>query len=128
MNMNRFCLLLLPLAFSSCVDTTSQSHIVDRARYELALREDWASQAYIRVDQRPGKEYVTFKDFSWKLSAGAMDYSDYPNYDGIKLIPGTERELVFSRDGCLIEYRDRLKPGCYRLPETVAYAPAPPSK
>ncbi|MEM1083536.1 MAG: hypothetical protein AAGI48_05400 [Verrucomicrobiota bacterium] len=125
MNMFRLSLLILPLALVSCVDTTSQSHIVDRARYEISLRENWASQAYIRVDQRPGKEYVTFKDFNWKISAGAIDYSDYPNYDGIKLIPGTERELVFTRDGGLIKYRDRLNPCGYRLPETVVYESGP---
>ena len=42
----------------------------------------------------------------WKVKAGAFDYSDYPHYKGIYFVPGTERELRFTRDGCLMSYTD----------------------
>ena len=96
----------LVLILSGCVDTTSQSHILQRAKAEVAKRESWSEQAFIRVENRPNRKYTTWKDMTWKVSAGAFDYTGYPNYQGVRVIAGTERELKFSRDGCLVGYRE----------------------
>jgi len=44
--------------------------------------------------------------WKWKVKAGSLDYSDYPRYHGIDFVPGTERELRFTQDGCLVGYID----------------------
>lgn len=100
-------LLSIPVMFilSGCVNTTSQSHVLARAKAEVAKRENWGDQAYIRVENRPSRKYATWNDLTWKVSAGAFDYTGYPNYQGVRVIAGTERELKFSRDGCLVGYK-----------------------
>lgn len=101
-------LLLLPLLvlLSSCAsrdfNDASQREILSRAQAELSMRENWYDYAYIQVREQP-----SFKRFVWRVRAGAFDHSDYPNYRGANLIPGTERELVFSESGCLIGYHRR---------------------
>lgn len=120
-------LLSLPLIFifSSCTGLTSQSHILEKAKAEVMARESWGPQAFIRVERKPQKEYIYWRDLTWKVSAGAFDYTDYPNYKGVRVVPGTERELRFSRDGCLVEY-ERLTRRCTSSSPAPAYsAPAP---
>lgn len=101
-------LLLLPLMvlLASCASrdfhSASQREILGRAQAELSLRESWSDFAYIQVRERPG-----FKRFNWHVRAGAFDHSDYPDYRGPYLVPGTERELVFSKNGCLVGYHRR---------------------
>jgi hypothetical protein len=36
-----------------------------------------------------------------------LDGQISPSYKGIYLVPGTERELKFTRSGCLVAYIDR---------------------
>jgi hypothetical protein len=95
----------LMLILSGCTSTTTQSHILSQAKAEIAKRESWGDQAFIRVENRPNRKYMSWKDMTWKVSAGAFDYSGYPNYQGVRVIAGTERELKFSRDGCLVGYK-----------------------
>ncbi|MGB6223002.1 hypothetical protein [Haloferula sp.] len=121
-------LLFIPLAllFSGCGNTTSQSDILARAKAEVSKRENWSEQAYIRVDNRPSPDYIFWRDLTWEVSAGAFDYSGYPKYNGINVLPGTERELRFTRDGCLIEYKNslhRCADGYNATEKTVVYAP-----
>ena len=70
---------------------------------EIARREPWAQTAAMSVE--------IYEDFwgrsKWKVRAGAFDYSGYPGYRGIDFVPGTERELRFTHDGCLTAYIDR---------------------
>jgi hypothetical protein len=92
--------LLFPLVFGSCANVViSQDEILKRSQAEIARREGWSDKAAILVEQRPG-DYR----FTWKVKAGAFDFSDYPSYRGIRFLPGTERELVFTKDGCLLGY------------------------
>jgi hypothetical protein len=114
-------LLFIPLILilAGCADVTSQSHILARAKSEVSVRENWADQAYIRVERSPRKHYYSWRDLTWRVHAGAFDYTDYPNYKGIQVVPGSERILTFSRDGCLVGYEDGSRP-CAEGP----YAPA----
>ncbi|BCX48565.1 hypothetical protein HAHE_24730 [Haloferula helveola] len=97
--------LLLTLPFlavlASCANSASQSQILNRAKAEVAYRESWSDAAYIRVDEKPGHGCRL-----WKVTAGAFDYSSYPDYQGIELVPGTERRMCFTKDGCLLRYVD----------------------
>jgi hypothetical protein len=104
-------LLLIPLILilAGCAEVTSQSIILERAKAEVAMRENWADQAYIRVERTPRQDYMMWRDLTWKVSAGAFDYTDFPNYNGIRVIAGSERELTFSRDGCLTGYQNRTR-------------------
>ncbi|MFC7339003.1 hypothetical protein ACFQY0_17535 [Haloferula chungangensis] len=122
-------LLFLPLifAFSACTTPTSQSHVLEQAKAEVSKRESWGDQAYIRIDRRPDPEYMYWRDYTWKVSAGAVDYSDYPSYNGTRVIPGTEREMKFSRSGCLVSYKHATNECAvnYSAPQPVAPAPEP---
>lgn len=112
----RALLLLFPALLASCGPVVSQREVLGRARAEVVLRESWGDSALILVDERPNFAWST-----WKVKAGAMDYSGYPTYEGLDFLPGTERELQFTRNGCLIQYDHRIS-GCsgrYR------YGPAP---
>jgi len=117
-------LLFLPLIFilSGCVAPTSQSHVLARAKAEVAKRESWGDHAFIRVERKPDPQYMYWRDFTWKVVAGAFDYTDYPSYNGIRVIPGTERELRFSRDGCLTAYEDATR-RCTLVPQAQAAPP-----
>jgi len=90
-----------------CGSMATQREILDRSKSEVAARENWADAAYLRVEQRPEQDTLRL---SWKVRAGEYDQSDYPRYRGINLVPGTERELHFTPDGCLIGYFDRSGP------------------
>lgn len=112
-------LILLPLALvsASCVGTTSQRTILQRAQAEVALRESWSDTAYIRIEEAPrGGRFI------WKVSAGAFDGSDYPEYKGPYVLPGTERTLRFSKNGCLLSY---THPNISCTEEAPYVAPAP---
>ena len=95
----RALLLLLPVALAGCGASVTQREILKRSQAEIALREPWSATAAIFV-----KNSDDYSRFTWKVKAGAFDYSDYPSYKGINFVPGTERELRFTRDGCLIRY------------------------
>lgn len=105
-------LLAIPfiVILASCSHVTSQSHILNRAKAEVAMRENWSDQAYLRVEKVPRDHYYTWRDMTWKVHAGAFDYADYPHYKGIRVLPGSERVLTFSRDGCLVAYDDGARP------------------
>ena len=102
----RTLLFLLPVLLAGCSSTTvysvSQREILKRSQAEIARREPWADTAAIIV-QNP----QDFSRMTWKVRAGAFDFSDYPPYRGIYFVPGTERELRFNNDGCLTSYADR---------------------
>ncbi|MEP4078114.1 hypothetical protein [Haloferula sp.] len=120
--------LSLVLILAGCADRASQALILTRAKQEVANRENWGDQAYIRVEKKPRHDYVMWRDRRWVVSAGAYDYASYPVYNGTRVISGTERELVFTRDGCLTEYNDKTSHcrGCHSLepaPEPVYSAP-----
>lgn len=116
--MRAILLFFLPvLVLASCGPVISQREVIGRARAEVALREPWSGSALVLVKDEPAFFWST-----WKIRAGQMDYSDYPTYEGLDVVPGTERELQFARNGCLVRY-DRRTTGCgarYRMP-----APAP---
>jgi hypothetical protein len=92
---------LLPLAalLASCAETATYHEILARSKAEVSRRETWSDQAYIRVQQRP-----EFPNPTWEVTAGALDYSTYPRYEGPWLVSGTERKLHFTRAGCLVSY------------------------
>ncbi len=78
----------------------SQREILKRSQAEIDLREPWSRSAALLVTNPgdPGR-------YRWKVRAGALDYSAFrPIYRGIYLVPGTERELTFTPDGCLTSY------------------------
>lgn len=98
---------LLAVVLAGCANTptiysTSQRQILKQSQEEIARREPWAGTAAIFVTN-PGE----ISRLTWKVRAGAYDFSDYPNYRGINFIPGTERELRFTANGCLTSYTDR---------------------
>jgi hypothetical protein len=95
--------LLLPLsiAVAGCSNySVPQREILKRSQAEIDLREPWSTSAAILVTN-PGDP----ARYSWKVSAGALDYSAFsPVYKGTYFVPGTERELTFTPDGCLVDY------------------------
>ncbi|MES2923514.1 MAG: hypothetical protein V4819_18305 [Verrucomicrobiota bacterium] len=106
----RALLVILPVVLAGCsTDSTnysiSQREILKRSQAEIARREPWAGTAAIIV-QNPGE----ISRVTWKVRAGAYDFSDYPRYNGIYFVPGTERELRFSSDGCLTKYSNPRRP------------------
>lgn len=102
----RTLLFLLPVVLAGCSSfgshSVTQREILRQSQVEIARREPWAPDAAIFVEN-PGE----LSRMIWKVRAGAFDYSDYPHYKGIYFVPGTERELRFTRDGCLMSYTDR---------------------
>ncbi|MCH7226333.1 hypothetical protein [Haloferula sp. A504] len=115
----RSILLLIPALLASCGPTISQREVLGRARAEVAVRETWADSALIKVRKRPA-----FPWSHWKIQAGQLDESNYPLYEGLDLVPGTERELRFSRSGCLVRYGENLT-GCNDRYLSGVPAPAP---
>jgi hypothetical protein len=103
--------LFFPLLFASCSNLVTQREILIRSKAEVAAREPWSDTAVLLVEQKPAAEegWINLPGgwFTWVVRAGAWDYSEYPSYRGINMVPGTERELRFTRDGCLIGYVDR---------------------
>lgn len=95
----RAILASLPLLLASCGSLVTQNDIFEQSRVELARREPWADQATILIQEHPDAWQMT-----WKVSAGSFDYSQRPGAQGLRVVPGTERELRFTRDGCLIAY------------------------
>lgn len=96
----RALLLVLPVVLASCGHLTSQREILKRSQAEISRREPWAATAAIFVTN-PGENSRLW----WNVRAGAVDYSAYhPAYKGTYFVSGTERELRFTRDGCLIGY------------------------
>jgi hypothetical protein len=110
----RALLFLLPVALASCGTLTTQREILKRSQAEIAAREPWSDTAVVLVEQKPDD----MLKLTWRVRAGSLDTTDYPAWTGINLVPGTERELCYSRDGCLLGYSDIGS----RCPET---APAP---
>ena len=108
----RAILFLLPVLLAGCNSSgdinsfsVTQREIFKRSQAEIDRREPWSGTAAIFV-----KNAGDYSRSVWKVRAGALDYSAYSPYKGVYLIPGTERELRFTRDGCLIGYssvRDR---------------------
>lgn len=102
-------LFLLPVVLAGCSSdigsfssySVSQREILKRSQAEIDRREPWSGSAAILI-----KNADDYSRTTWNVRAGALDYSAYrPVYKGIYLIPGTERELRFSRDGCLTGYK-----------------------
>ncbi|MEY3897216.1 MAG: hypothetical protein RLZZ214_2737 [Verrucomicrobiota bacterium] len=97
----RALLFFLPVVVAGCSNYTApQREILKRSQAEIELREPWSASAAVFVTNPndPAR-------FNWKVSAGALDYSAYrPLYKGTYFIPGTERELTFTPDGCLTGY------------------------
>ncbi len=125
---------LLPVLLASCGQMVTQREILIRSKAEVAAREPWSDTAVLLVEEKPSAQegWFTWDGwFTWVVRAGAWDYSEYPSYRGINLVPGTERELRFTRDGCLIGYSD--KTGRCPRPGFVSEAPVevevvPPEK
>lgn len=107
----RTLLFLLPVVLASCGTSSSpvsQRQILKQSQVEIARREPWSATAAIFVVEDPDDSvYFWRHTWKWKVKAGAFDYSDYPRYHGINFVPGTERELRFTDDGCLTDYIDR---------------------
>ncbi len=108
---------LAPLLLASCGTLVSQNDIFAQAQNEIARRESWADSATLLIHERPSAWQLT-----WEVSAGSFDYSQAPGMKGLRLVPGTERELRFTRDGCLLGYHD---PGHRCLTERAPSAPRP---
>lgn len=105
-------LLLLPVLLASCGPAISQREVLGRAKAEVALREPWADSALVVVKKKPA-----FAWSLWKIQAGQLDDSSFPIYEGLDMLPGTERQLLFARNGCLVRYEERTS-GCadrYRM-------------
>lgn len=122
----RALLFLFPLLFASCAGIVSQREILKRSKAEIAAREPWADTAVILVEQKPD-DYLRL---TWRVSAGAFDLSEYPKWTDLNLVPGTERELCFTRDGCLLRYSE-VGSRCPMVEEaTMGYTdvPAEPAK
>jgi hypothetical protein len=115
----RAILLFLPLCFLSCAPTISQREVLGRARAEVAARETWSDSALIRVTNTP-----SFLWSKWEIEAGRIDDSSFPVYEGLDMVPGTERELKFARNGCLVSYNHNPS-GCSNRYRTVVPSPAP---
>jgi hypothetical protein len=111
-------LCLFPVVLAGCATTSSypvsQREILRQSQVEIARREPWAPMAAIFA-----RESDDFSVVAWKVKAGAYERSDYPNFKGIYFVPGTERELQFSRSGCLLGYIDRGN-RCVSTETTVA--------
>lgn len=95
----RSLLFLLPVLLASCGTTVTQNEIFAQARTEIARRETWADNATILIQQHPDEFHLT-----WRAVAGSFDYSQAPTARGLRVVPGTEREMRFTRQGCLIGY------------------------
>lgn len=95
-------LFLLPVLLPSCGTVVTQDEIFQQARVELSQREAWSDNAVIVIQHRPDEWHLT-----WRVSAGSFDYSEPPSASGIRAVPGTERELWFTREGCLLDYAQR---------------------
>lgn len=95
----RSLLFLFPVLLASCGNVVTQNEIFNQARTEIARRETWADNATILIQQHPDEFHLT-----WRAVAGSFDYSQAPSVRGIRVVPGTERELRFTREGCLIGY------------------------
>ena len=108
--------LLLVLVLAGCGPAISQREILNRSKIEVSSREPWSDTAFIIVEKEPSDYRYT-----WEVRAGAYDYSATRGFHGIHLVPGTERSLTFTRDGCLIGYADRSDRCAHRY-----YAAAPP--
>ncbi len=110
-------LLVLPVVLSACVShrghPVTQREILRQSQVEIARREGWSATAAIFAEEINDPWRRT-----WKVRAGSLDASDYPRYTGLNFIAGTERELRFSDDGCLIAYIDRASP-CLRQRGTI---------
>lgn len=117
----RVLLLLLPVVLAACGSQVSQNAIFEQSRAEIARRESWADQATVLIVQRP---WPDDRRLTWKVSAGAFDYSQAPGYEGLRIVPGTERELRFTRDGCLLGYH---QPNQRCLSEQAPAAPVEPA-
>jgi hypothetical protein len=92
---------LFPVLLTSCGSVVTQNEIFVQARAEIARREAWADDATILIQQRPDDWHLT-----WVVSAGSFNYNESPSVRGLRVVPGTERELRFTRKGCLIRYTD----------------------
>ena len=132
--MRTLLLLPLPVFLASCGNLTTQREILIHAKAEVAAREPWSENAVLLVEQKPSAQegWFTYDGwFAWVVKAGEWDYSEYPSYKGINLVPGTERELKFTRDGCLIGYSHQgsrcPRPG-YVSTTTVDTVVLPPAK
>lgn len=112
----RFILLLLPVFFASCAIPASHREVLDRARTEVSLREPWSDKALVVVEKKPAFAWSV-----WQIRAGELDYSTYPTYEGLQVVPGSERQIYFARNGCLLAYTCRTT----RCNSRYATAPAP---
>jgi hypothetical protein len=126
---------LLPVLLASCSPMVTQREILIRSKAEVAAREPWADTALLLVEGKPAAQEGWFtwngSFLTWVVKAGAWDYSEYPSYRGINVVPGTERELRFTRDGCLVSYSDRTgrcpRHGVVTEPVTEVHV-VPPAK
>lgn len=96
----RALLVLLPVVLAGCGPYVTQREILMKSQAEIDRREPWASTAAIIITT-PGDD----SHLAWKVKAGAVDYSAYhPHYKRTYFVSGTERELCYSLDGCLLGY------------------------
>lgn len=108
---------LLPVLLASCGPVVTQNEIFSQARAEIARRESWADDATILIHQKPDDWHLT-----WVASAGSFNYAESPNVRGLRVVPGTERELRFTRKGCLIRYTDSTSNCLDQTAPAPAYA------
>ena len=101
----RALLFLAPVVLAACGPTATQREVLIQSKVEVARREPWARNAVIFVEN-PDDNFR----FDWKIRAGEYDFTGYPHYTGIHLVPGTERELRFTPAGCLMSYEDAHNP------------------
>ena len=106
----RSLIFLSPLVLlASCADLVSQREILRRAQIEVAARESWANDAFVIIEEKPD----TPLRITWQVKAGELDRSESPKYQGIHIVPGTERKLRFTRGGCLVSYAYAGSPCLY---------------
>jgi len=93
-------LAFVALLFSSCATTppreATRSEIESLSQRAIAKRETWGGTPYCTAVQDPF-------DGTWRVEAHAID-SAHPDCGCVLFVPGTRREILFSRSGRLISY------------------------
>ena len=88
------------LALSACAalqrQDASKVEIEIAAKRSLTKREAWAAKAQLSLNARRDAY-----DGTWRVTASALD-PRHTECGCIPLVPGTSRELLFSRSGALM--------------------------
>ena len=100
--MNSALFIIAILALSSCAapprHEATKGEIENTAKRLITRRESWAAKAQLRLDARQDES-----DGTWRVTADALD-PRHTECGCLLFVPGSSRELLFSRSGRLISY------------------------